>query len=48
MKKVYLVHCWGGTSQDGWYPWLAKVLASNDIEVIPLDMPDTNGPSIEK
>lgn len=48
MKTIYLIHCWDGTSQDGWYPWLSKVLISKDIEIKLLDMPDTNNPSIEK
>lgn len=26
MKKIYLVHCWDGTSNDGWYPWIEKQL----------------------
>lgn len=46
MKKVYLVHCWGGTSDDGWYPWIAEKLTDNKIEVVKFDMPNTELPTI--
>ncbi len=48
MKKVYLVHCWGGKIEDGWYPWLCKHLKNNNIEVHALVMPNTEEPVIEK
>ena len=41
MKKIYLVHCWDGTSNDGWYPWIEKQLNSDNVEVIKFDMPNT-------
>jgi predicted alpha/beta hydrolase family esterase/isopentenyldiphosphate isomerase len=47
MKKIYLVHCWSGTSKDGWYQWLKKHMKNNDVEVIIEDMPDTDEPKIE-
>lgn len=46
MKKIYLVHCWGGTSDDGWYPWLDKKISNNDNEVIRFNMPNTTNPVI--
>lgn len=46
MKKVYLVHCWSGTTKDGWYPWLKKELSSRNVEVIMEDMPNTDEPTI--
>ena len=24
MDKIYVVHCWDGTKDDGWYPWLDR------------------------
>lgn len=48
MKKIYLVHCWDGTSNDGWYPWIEKQLNSDNLEVIRFDMPNTANPNIEK
>lgn len=32
MRKIYLVHCWDGTSSDGWYPWIANKLNDNNTE----------------
>ncbi len=46
MKKIYLVHCWGGTSDDGWYPWLDRKISNNDNEVIRFNMPNTGSPTI--
>lgn len=34
MKKIYLVHCWDGTSQDGWYPWLAEKISNKNVNSI--------------
>lgn len=48
MKNIYIVHCWDGKSSDGWYPWLDKMIASDNIKVIRFDMPDTESPQIEK
>lgn len=48
MKKVYLVHCWDGTSNDGWYPWIEQELKKYNVEVIRFDMPNTANPTIEE
>ena len=48
MKKVYLVHCWDGTSNDGWYPWIEQELKKYDVEVVRFDMPNTANPTIEE
>lgn len=48
MKKVYIVHCWDGTKDDGWYPWLEQKISSEEIKVYRFNMPDTAHPKIEK
>ena len=48
MKKVFLVHCWDGTSNDGWYPWIEQELKKYNAEVIRFDMPNTANPTIEE
>lgn len=48
MKKIYLVHCWDGTSLDGWYPWITEKLNSSNVEVIKFDMPNTANPTISE
>ena len=47
MKKVYIVHCWDGTKDDGWYPWLEEKLKKDGIDVARFNMPDTTHPRID-
>ncbi len=48
MKKLYMIHRWGGSSQDNWFPWLKKELEKKDISVEVFDMPDSENPKIEE
>jgi len=48
MKKIYLVHCWDGTSSDGWYPWLEEKINDQNIKLIKFDMLNTANPKIEE
>ena len=48
MNKIYIVHCWDGTKEDGWYPWLDKKISNTDNEVIRFNMPDAANPKIEE
>ena len=49
MKKVYLIHGWGGSdSSEGWFGWLKDNLRENKIEVISFNMPNTDEPKIEE
>jgi uncharacterized protein len=47
MKKVYLVHGWGGESRGGWFDLLKNIFEEKGIKVIAEDMPDTSYPKIE-
>lgn len=47
MRKIYMVHCWEGTKDDGWYPWLDSKISSNDTKIIRFNMPNTEHPKIE-
>lgn len=47
MKKVYLVHGWGGTGSGGWFDWLKEELSKKEVQVNAFDMPDTDNPKIE-
>ena len=47
MKKVYLIHGWGGDSKTLFFRWLIKNLEGK-AEVIAFDMPETDNPLIEK
>jgi len=49
MKKVYLIHGWGGTnSSEGWFGWLKQTLKEKGFEVIGFNMPNTDEPVIEE
>ena len=48
MNKIYLVHCWDGTKEDGWYPWLDKELTNENTTVYRFNMPNTENPKIEE
>ncbi len=48
MNKIYIVHCWDGTKEDGWYPWLDKELSNDNNIVYRFNMPNTDTPKIEE
>lgn len=49
MKKAYLIHGWGGSSEsEGWFSWLKEEMKNRDIKVIAFDMPNTNEPRINE
>jgi len=48
MKKVYLIHGWGGSSEGGWFDWLKSELGAKGREVKAFDMPNTEEPKIEE
>ncbi|MCX6748761.1 MAG: DUF1749 domain-containing protein [Candidatus Pacearchaeota archaeon] len=49
MKKVYLVHGWGGNnSSEKWFPWLKEQLQKRDINLYAFNFPDTNNPKISE
>ncbi len=48
MNKIYIVHCWDGTKEDGWYPWLDKELSNNQNTVYRFNMPNTANPEIKE
>jgi uncharacterized protein len=47
MKRVFIIHGWGGFGGEGWQAWLKDELEKKDFEVIAPDMPDTENPKIE-
>ena len=47
MNKIYIVHCWDGTKDDGWYPWIDKELSNKNNTVFRFNMPNTGAPVIE-
>jgi len=48
MKKVYLIHGWGGnSSSESWFKWLKEELRKKKYKVTAFDMPNTDNPKIE-
>ena len=48
MNKIYIVHCWDGTKDDGWYPWIDEKLSNDNSIVYRFNMPNTSNPKIEE
>ncbi len=48
MKRVFIVHGWGGFPNEGWFPWLKKELQKKGFQVKVLSMPDADNPKIKK
>ncbi len=48
MKKVFIIHGFGGIPNGGWFPWLMGELEKKGICCTSLLMPDTNNPVVLK
>jgi len=48
MKKVFIVHGFGGEPNGGWRPWLMGELAKKDIYACALPMPTPEEPKKEE
>ena len=45
-KRIFIVHSWLGSPEDGWYPWLKTELEKKGFIVETPSMPDTAHPKI--
>lgn len=48
LKRVFIIHGWGATSKDNWFPWLKTELEKKGFEVIVPDLPNTMSPKLDK
>lgn len=48
MKRIIIIHCWGGPADGFWYPWLRDQLEQHEIAVEIPEMPDPESPRIEE
>jgi len=48
MKKIFIVHGFGGIPNAGWIPWLMKKLGENVIYACALPMPESKKPVVSK
>jgi len=47
MKRAIIVHCWGGSPEYCWYPWVKKELEKRGFQVQIPAFPDTDEPKFE-
>jgi len=47
MKRVFIIHGWGGFPGEGWFPGLKKELEKKNFKVEVPSMPDSEHPKIE-
>ncbi len=48
MKRVFIIHGWGGHPGEGWFPWLKQELETLNYKVRILKMPNTHHPTIKE
>lgn len=48
MKRVVIVHCWEGTPEYCWYPWLRDELRPMRIHTFIPQMPETEAPKLDR
>jgi predicted alpha/beta hydrolase family esterase len=48
MKKIFIVHGFGGIPNGGWMPWLMQELAKDKTFACVLPMPDSKKPVVSK
>ena len=48
MKRVFIIHGWGGNSDELWLKWLKQELEKKGFEATNLEMPDTWHPKISE
>ncbi len=46
MKRVVIVHCWGGNPNYCWYPNTKKELEEKGFQVVVTEMPETDNPKL--
>ena len=39
--RVFIIHGYGATVADHWFPWLAQQLRRRGMEVVPVPLPDS-------
>lgn len=48
IKRVVIIHGWGGNPQEGWFPWIKKELEKCGVEVLVPPMPNPETPKISE
>lgn len=45
-KRVFIIHGWDGSPEEGWFPWLKKELETKEFNVIIPQLPKSEEPRI--
>lgn len=48
MKRVFIIHGWSGSPQQGWYPWLKKELEKKGFKVLVPELPNADYPIVKE
>jgi len=48
LKRCFIIHNWGGTPHDHWYPWLEEQLRQRGLQFFFPTMPHSDNPTIEE
>ena len=48
MKRAIIVHCWSGTPEYCWYPYVKKELEAEGFEVVVPALPGTDQPELAR
>ena len=47
MKRIFIIHGWGGNPKEAWLSWLMKGLSSKGVVACAPTMPNTENPKID-
>lgn len=47
-KRIFIVHGWGGHTEEGWFPWLKRESENRGFQVFVPELPDADEPRIQK
>jgi len=47
-KQVYIIHGYGASPANHWFPWLKEKLIADDNQVLVLHMPNSSDPKKEE
>ncbi len=47
-KRVFIIHGWQGSPEEGWFPWLRRQLVARGVDVTVPPMPDPAEPSMQQ
>lgn len=46
-RRAFIIHGWGGSPDEGWFPWLERELEQRGFSVVRPAMPNTDAPELK-